>query len=106
VFLAGPLAELRYVHGRSPAGTLTGNTPDLIHARRFLGISEKHNYLVMWMACDEVRRFLRRRQVWQSVCELANTLACTGHVSGEAAEAIFVRYRVPRISKRRWICGE
>jgi hypothetical protein len=101
MFLGGPLAELRYLNGRWPSAVLSGDSVDLTMARRYLACVGADNDVGWALAHGDVRKLLRRSQVWPAVRTLAETLASWGHVSNDEVETIC--RRVPRITMRAWI---
>ncbi len=58
------------------------------------------------LLCSGTRRILNGKRAWESVTELSEMLVSTGHVSGEDAEALFRRQRVPRVSEALYFCRE
>jgi hypothetical protein len=109
-WLAGPLAEARYLCGRSPKGMLCGNTQDFDRVEEYLAALQPHRDtfkidMYKWMLHDETRRMLRERRTWGALKELAVLLISQGSVSGQDAESLFRRWLVPQISKKALIYG-
>jgi hypothetical protein len=105
ISIAGPLAELRYVHGKSPSGCLSpkSESADYSTARALFDCiftDDPTNWL--WGNYhDRVRRMLRERRTWQAIGKLAKLLRDTGFASEDAVSDICAG--VPQISKREWI---
>ena len=99
--IAGPMAESRYLMGHCYSGMFSGDTPDLNNINAILkcldpkGESASFHLFLLYR---EARNFLRRRRTWGAICELATELIRVNHVSGEDAEALFERWKVPQLS--------
>ena len=99
--LAGPLAEARYLGGFS-GEVIAAGVNDYEHAEELLTCLHGIAGTPLWISkcqalIDHVGRILRVPRTWGALAELANALAYSGDVSGDAAERLFDRWRVPRI---------
>jgi hypothetical protein len=107
ICLAGPLAELRYVHGRSPSGVIGPDSAsaDLTQARALFGCicADDPTRFVWWLYHDQVRGMLRERRTWRAIAKMAELLHDTGFVSEDAVQKVCAEQRVPQISLREWI---
>jgi hypothetical protein len=114
--LGGPLAELRFLSGRSPSGIwgYTGASEDEAmftdDFQRYCALlnaltngRDQGNGLYSLRLNDRVRRMLREPRTWLTVRTLAGRLMNRGTVSADEVEAIFRSAGVPQISKREWI---
>lgn len=102
-FLAGPLAEMRYVRGRFPRGVLSGDGSDFGAINDMIGTliddppdTQRWRFYAQVIQIDAVRA-LRERRTWGALEELAGLLISRGTASGAVTEELFRQWKVPRV---------
>ena len=105
ISLGGPLAELRYIHGRSPAGCLFRDesaSDDVAQSISLMKAMDCDGDLAWWMFHDRTRRMLREPRTWRAIRELAGDLINKTLICGKQVDAICERCGVPQIAKAAW----
>jgi hypothetical protein len=101
ITLAGPLAELRYVHGRAPAGVIDGKAPDVDALNTWCrAMGFEYDGFAAGVYNSDVKKMLREPGTWAAVVAVASLLRGRGSVSAEEFEVACLGLKVPRISAK------